>query len=698
MIKESFKFKDVKRFSPVIYGGDLPWEQDYYHMGYDQINKEFLKNNDYVIDDEWWDEQYERCINGYTVPNAIIEGGEVFTTKLLSYTDPDTTEVYTWGENLVINDDGTLYLPDLDLTINKNGDVHIPGRMYFYLNFWNIRRLPDGAQAGAKKIVSNPKFTDLSFENWCIRERMRKEGTDILWAKSRQKGLSEEEACDTMYDLIFHPDSQSVILAGEEKYNYNTYMMAKRGMAMIAHTQFYKEFSKDNSEECRTKYTGAEIYSRTCKDNSEAASGLSPSKAHMEEIGIWKQGMVKEVGETLDESLEAEGVRTGFRVYTGTGGSMENGVKDMQDMFYEPEKHNLMKFKNVYEDSDDISYTARFIPAYRFKIIDQDGNSLVVESIQYVLKRRKIVDIEKRYTRTVMNPLKPSEIFLTKEGGYFGKIIAQWCNERKAYLNTHRSARIVENFRGRWLDPKNPFKGVEMIPDPEGPFMIAEHPRKDKDGNVYLNLYRGGTDSYDQDESNYGTSKGACWIKKGFLNANDTYNKYVAGLLERPSTSVGGRKLFYEHSAMLCIYYNTIASNLIEHTKILIIDWYIDNGFAGLLKLRPQFVTANMIKKSNTSYRYGIDASTKHNWLAMQRDYLKDKANIDNCDFPILLDSWSKFKLDPKYNCDNTIATSLCTVNEEDEKQLQVHESNRKEEPNLYYTQDHNGNLVLKAS
>ena len=45
---------------------------------------------------------------------------------------------------------------------------------------------------------------------------------------------------------------------------------------------------------------------------------------------------------------------------------------------------------------------------------------------------------------------------------------------------------------------------------------------------IYTNLYKTGVDSYDVDEAKTSSSKGAAWVKKGFLNANDTYNKYVA--------------------------------------------------------------------------------------------------------------------------------------------------------------------------
>jgi len=311
---KSIKFVDTKRFSPVIYGDDLPWEEDYFHMEYKNVTKDFLRTGEFLIDDEWWDVQYERCISGYTVENAIEIGGDAFTTERMEYNEENGTK-HVWGNNIIVNNNGSIYFPELDYT-SKNREIWIPGKMYFYLNFWKIRRVND---AGTRKEVLNPKFTDLSFENWHIRERMRKEDKDNLFCKARQKGLSEEEACDTGYEYLFLNDSQSVIIGGEDFYNDNTMKMVSRGLEYLTNTQFYKEPARggDSMSYKKSKNTGSEIYSRTCKNNSQSISGLTPSKAHHEEIGIWKRGLVAEVSKTIDPSIEAEGVKTGFKIFTG---------------------------------------------------------------------------------------------------------------------------------------------------------------------------------------------------------------------------------------------------------------------------------------------------------------------------------------------------------------------------------------------
>ena len=177
----------------------------------------------------------------------------------------------------------------------------------------------------------------------------------------------------------------------------------------------------------------------------------------------------------------------------------------------------------------------------------------------------------------------------------------------------------------------------------------------------------------------------------------------MAYIVTRPTTEQGGAELFFEQTAMLCVYYNAI--NLIEHSKLLIIEWYKNNGFRSLLKLKPELVTASWVDSDQTANRYGIDPATKIHWLTMMRDYLRDKSNIDKCNHPELLNAWAKFRYEPgsgnKYNCDITIATSLCIILEADEKELMVQEvknSQPKGEMFSYYKTDKNGIMISSAN
>jgi len=225
-----------------------------------------------------------------------------------------------------------------------------------------------------------------------------------------------------------------------------------------------------------------------------------------------------------------------------------------------------------------------------------------------------------------------------------------------------------------------------------------EMPETDETGLVYRNLYGAATDSYDYDEALTSSSKGSCWIYKRFLNADHTYRTWVAGYVERPETARGGAALFFERTAKLCILYNSI--NLIEWSKVRIIDFYKLNALHTYLKERPQFVLARLIKESKQVNEYGIDAATKPDWLKILRDYLAVPENIKKVYFPELLEAWANFVYDPsgrKYNCDITISTSLNLVLEEDERFMNV-SSEKKEKrrrPLPVFQSDEHGNLFL---
>ena len=162
-------------------------------------------------------------------------------------------------------------------------------------------------------------------------------------------------------------------------------------------------------------------------------------------------------------------------------------------------------------------------------------------------------------------------------------------------------------------------------------------------------------------------------------------NHWVARITERPSVEEGGSELFYEHTAMLCIYYGC-AINLIEYSNVLIINWYRNNGFEFLLKERPEFVSASMVIKSKTVNRFGIDPNTKLQWLKMLKDHLVLE-NIQKMRDIDQISRFAKFRYDPtgqKYNDDVVISSALNIVLAKDEEYLEVNEEEKENKDDWY--------------
>lgn len=613
------KYVNTKRFSPVIYGGDRPHEGDlFYHNPEDVPYKsrddraEYISKNNIITDDIWWAKQYDRCINGYIVKNAT----------------------------------------------NLGEDIWIPGRMYFFLNFWPIKR-----DVGGRKKLANPYFLDFAFEKfYIVRELMEIYDKDNMWLKRRQVGFSEMGACDMSYESTFFPDSQSVVVSGEEKYTFNFMNFVARGLKFLSNTEFHLHPTTYRPKSYIKLENGAEIYGRTALNNAEAVSSLSPSLIYFEETGIWQNGVLQKAYDHVKESLWAHGVKTGRACFIGTGGDMEKGVSTMQNIFYKPGANGLLEFDNTYGRKQQAK-VACFVPAIYFQIIDSDGNSLTEKSKEYILEERKKKTLAGRYTFTTQQPLTPEDAFLTNTAGYFGESIIQALNERIAFILGNPSKIFHEKGYLKWKDDSNWFAGVEFVQSEKETWCnIFEHPKVDITGKVPENLYKAATDSYDQDEAYTSTSEGSIQIFKTFNNINDpTNNIYVARITDRPTTGEGGVTRFYEWSLMLCIYYNAI--NLVEHSKTLIIDYYIINNFEFLLKERPEFFLASYVSNSKTNNRYGLDPSTKPIWLKKMRDYLTfDNINKMNDIRQLRALSLFKYKPGDRYNCDITISSSLCQV------------------------------------
>lgn len=399
--------------------------------------------------------------------------------------------------------------------------------------------------------------------------------------------------------------------------------------------------------------------------------------------GKWKKGLVQEVMQFNKAAQKAQGKKTGFNVFIGTGGDMELGAADLEDMHYHPVENGLLSYRNKWEKDDSCieGLSGHFTPGWQFKIIDSDGNSLKEPSVKFLEDELALIpkrDTKKRYIFTTQHALYAADAFLISSGGFFGEEIVRMVNERKAYIMTHTAEQKEKVGRLEWLDPKNPFAGCKFVNDEKGSIHIFEEPELDRSGKPYVNLYKAGTDSYDQDESMTSVSKGDIRILKGFLNANTTYHKFVAKCTDRPLTSEGGKDVWYENTAKLCIYYG--ANNLIEHSKLIILEWYVNHNFEVLLKERPGLTLAKMIKRSKDVNEYGITTATKVHWLTKYRKFLEVQGNIDNMDDVEQLTSIAKFRLDPKYNCDTTIASSLAVVCLEDDIEMEVRENNKEVE------------------
>lgn len=636
--QEDNPFTGTDRFSPVANGTDLPDSRDPLYINHDIFEFDSKEVLNCVIDTAWWHKQRQRCLYGYTVKNARKDGSSVTIT----------------------------------------------GRHYFYLNFWWIYGIDKKSKSKAKTEV-RPRFTDLDYEEFWIIESMFEEQKDCSFIKARQKGFSEKMAGGVMgYNYTFIPHSQNIIISGNEDDTEKTMTNVKRGLDRLINTQFYKFRSRNALLHIKGLNFGGEVIGLTAgSQGMQSVSRFSPFCIMYEEVGKWPKGLVTATREFVDASLWAEGIKTGYAFYIGTGGSMDQGAADLENMYYNPAEYGLLEFKDINEPEHRRSQdsVAHFIPSWKYAIIDDNGNSLREESILYHENNLKNRKGAKKFLYRVNHPRYASEAFLIPDGGYFGKDIVEACNERRDVLSKNSAMREKAKYGNTyWRDPRDWSKGVYFKegPDQRGKknVLIIEEPLLDKTtGLPYMNLYKQATDSYDRDEANSSVSLGSTIILFGFLDSNHASNYEVARLTVRPETFDGGAQGFYEEVLKLNILYGSI--NLIEYSNLRIFDFYDKYRFSSMLKERPSLAIAKMIQNSNVNNRYGIDPATKPHWISMLSDFLRkgDFDFINNCFDIDLLRAIAKFRYNPghsRYNCDITISLALCVVLLDDEEELEV--------------------------
>jgi hypothetical protein len=640
------RFTNTRQFSPVAFGDDLPHDEDYYFKPPHNIHKEFLSSGNYNIDEAWWARQEDRCKNGFTVKNFIEKGGDFLI---------DGEDVIWYGNDV--------YIPLYDLLI-KDNTFDISGRFYFYLNFWPIYGL---AKNKSIKSIIKPRFTAMDFFFFHRLEMMFMQSKDGQELKGRQEGFSEKVGGGVLgWNFSFVPASQNIVVAGEQVDADKTFDNAMRGLDYIKNTQFYKERDITrtvNGGLLHAKYFLSEIRALTARDKPQSLSRFSPYFVIHEEIGKGKKGWSKEVSKFVSPSQFAEGKKTGWQLYIGTGGDMDEGGADLEDRHYDPEEYDILTFQNVFEkEKIKDSVVGHFTGKDWFHFIDDHGNPLREKSRKDIDKKVADAHIKERHIIRSQWAYYASDALMRSSIGYFGQEIIEALQRQKRKILSDRSEQITRVGR---LVPKNPlnlWEGIDFVIDEENGFIeILEEPELDENGKPYPGLYKGGTDSYDQDEAETSTSKGSMVIRKTYRQNSPSpiYVTPVALIFERPSVAEGGAELFFMHTIYACIYYGT--TNNIEYSNIRIFDFYKNNGFAVLLEQRPQLAFAGKIYDSKLQNQYGTDKVLKPHVLAILKDRLIPEY-INNLRIIRIIEALSKFKFNKNYNCDITMAMAEAEV------------------------------------
>lgn len=448
---------------------------------------QFIKTGQYCTYPEgttefykFWDEERDRCINGYTA------------------------------------DDGDF----------------ISGYNYFYLNYCPIQRITNKTFTRAdgttynKRIneVNFPDFWDYDYYYFSAVQEAEEQGKHLCVLKSRRRGYSFKGGSMACRNYYLIPNSKTFVYAANKQYltedgiltkawdymdfiDKNTAWGKKRSVntQMRKRAGFYIKDEYGNQIEMGYK---SEITGVTLKDNPSSIRGKRANLIMFEE-----GGSMSELGaawQIARPSVEVDGVAFAPMIIWGTGGDEDSKFATLKDMFYNPKGYNCLEFDNIWDEAATSTKCGFFVPQYTNMDIrdehgtrlymDNDGNTLYKPAIEYILAERQKV-IENATSNAAIDryvaerPITPAEAMLEFNGNIYPKKELQ---EQLSLLRTNKKLQnhkqigdLVQQPDGtiKWVIKKTgdithyPLKQGE---DPTGSIVIWEHPNKEASTGLYI--------------------------------------------------------------------------------------------------------------------------------------------------------------------------------------------------------------------
>jgi hypothetical protein len=410
------------------------------------------------------------------------------------------------------------------------------------------------------------------------------------------------------------------------------------------------------------------IKHRSFNENPFAAQGTRPLLLVLEEVGIFSS--LKDVYQHTVDTLRSGLRKTGILMMLGTGGDMDRGTVHASEMFYEPEKYDILPFEDSWEFRGKIGY---FVPAYlalnEYK--DYNGYSKVEEAKQALLKVREkkrgdssssdALNSEIQY-----RPLVPSEMFLSKSANIFPTAELR---RRLTEIQTHKIYDQLEKKVDLYFDPTSTYNGVnyqvnfkaEAISkfpydgdSREGTVVIYELPQL-QDGKVPQGAYIIGCDPF-KDDGQTGSSLAAVYVIKTTKYMSTVgHDEIVASYIGRPYL---GKNHVNEILHKLSLFYGN-AKIYFENAVGNVKDYFEKVHRLDLLALQPITVFNKKASyNSQQSLIYGYPMSNqKVKWEALQ--YLRTwlltpradgKRNVDLISDPGLLQELISFNMDGNFD------------------------------------------------
>lgn len=538
---------------------------------------------------KYWEQETDRCLNGYTAPD---------------------------GEG-------------------------ITGYNYFYLNYSPIMRLKEeeytdregNLRKRRQRILEFPSFWDYDYYYFCAIEQAELEGKHMAVLKCRQRGYSFKGGSMLVRNYMLIPGSKNFAIASEQKFLIGDGLLTKAWQIMdfldkhtawakqrlvstrMERTSGYKitdEFGKQTEQGYLSSITGI-----TLKNDPERVRGTRAKLVLWEEGG--KFPSLLDAWRIEQPSVETDdGKAFGLMIAFGTGGTEGASFEGLKELFYKPKSYNVLSFPNIWDDGRENTECAFFVPAYsnlesfdddgNQVYMDKDGNSYKEKAIENLIdQRNKVKDggaSQQSIDRFISErPIKPAEAVLELGKNIFPRKLLM---DQLTRIRTNKKLQSMKHIvdlewdgNGQVKATEKPSGDITNYPlkkgdKPHGSVVIWEYPVKDPPHGLYI----GGCDPYDHDDS-FTNSLGSTFIFKRVKAGEAWTDVIVAEYSGRPDTA----EEYYENVRKLLTFYN--ARLLFENERKGIYPYFTNKHCDYLLADQPDKIISEVFKDSKVQRRKG---------------------------------------------------------------------------------------------
>ncbi len=519
--------------------------------------------------DQFWDREWDRCVNGYSVGGSRITGKHYFYLNFCPIKRLDDSPNEKISKNKSARRSKKMDFPDF-----WDGDY----------NFFYFKDIADfGLENDLMPYLEKELFLDYPV--------LDKNGAKFLAVtKRRRAGFSYKLGSIAAHKYTFTRNSLTLLCAFDKKYLYpkgifsmcdyylnflNTYtdFGKQRLINKTADGYIKSGFIKEENGIEVTKGFLSEVMSLTFNNNPDAARGKDADEVIVEEIGTFSNW--KDTYYSLEPCVREGDFVTGSLCAFGTGDTEDNiGIKDFEEMFYSPKQFNMLPFKNVWDEDKFGTECCFFFPAYQNYLgekkddkqitqstVDKQGNSNKELAKELLDKRRDDVKREAKAHKDFIKhttewPKTPAESFQQVGGNNFPthdlkKQLAIVQNDEKLH---GKCGMLHINEFGRLEFDVDPhaiplyYDTQKKVYDKSGTMQIWEDPVVTAPWESYI----GSLDPYAEDQAENSVSLGSMMIFKRYIVGEEVFDCLVAEYTGRPDNY----KEFYDNCILLLEYYN----------------------------------------------------------------------------------------------------------------------------------------------